>query len=173
MVQETNQIVTQGGLATPEKTTVGKDVHQTPRAFSLFDNPNSSLATAATINPSRANQWALLGFALPQAKVKLPPSSHLAVSSRPSSHSPSPVRQSACASTAPTLGAATKVKVKAPEPFKGSIGANTKQQLARMRGWLTISRSQFANNKDVMTDSSFTMVPDLTTPPTYSYYTGT
>jgi hypothetical protein len=28
-------------------------------------------------------------------------------------------------------------------------------------------------NYDVMTHSSFSMVPDLTTPPTHSYYTGT
>ncbi|CCO36882.1 hypothetical protein RSOLAG1IB_11165 [Rhizoctonia solani AG-1 IB] len=30
LVKETNQVVTQGSPATPEKTTAGKDVHQTP-----------------------------------------------------------------------------------------------------------------------------------------------
>ncbi|CCO33380.1 Retrotransposon-derived protein PEG10 AltName: Full=Embryonal carcinoma differentiation regulated protein [Rhizoctonia solani AG-1 IB] len=78
--------------------------------------------------------------------VKPPPSSHSAVPSQRTSRSPSPVR----ASTAPTLGALTKVKVKAPEPYKGGIGADAKQWLARMMGWLTISGSQFASNKDVI-----------------------
>ncbi|CCO35167.1 similar to pol polyprotein [Rhizoctonia solani AG-1 IB] len=145
MVEETNQIVTRAP-ATPEKTTAGKDVHQTPRPFTLFDNPSSSLAAAAAINPAGTTQRALPHFALPSNPVKPPPSSHSASPSQRTSCSPSPVR----ASTAPTLGALTKVKVKAPEPYKGGIGADAKQWLARMMGWLTISGSQFANNKDVI-----------------------
>ncbi|CCO36352.1 Retrotransposon-derived protein PEG10 AltName: Full=Embryonal carcinoma differentiation regulated protein [Rhizoctonia solani AG-1 IB] len=145
MVEETNQIVTRAP-ATPEKITVGKDVHQTPRAFSLFDNPSTSLATAATIHPAGATQRTLPSFALPSNPIKPPPSSHSTPSSRRSSRSRSPLR----ASTAPTLGALTKVKVKAPEPYKGGIGADAKQWLARMMGWLTISGSQFASNKDVI-----------------------
>jgi hypothetical protein len=46
--------------------------------------------------------------------------------------SPSPVRQSALASNAPTMGVSTKVKVKAPKPFKGGIGTDAKQ-------WLVLS----------------------------------
>ncbi|CCO32971.1 Retrotransposon-derived protein PEG10 AltName: Full=Embryonal carcinoma differentiation regulated protein [Rhizoctonia solani AG-1 IB] len=145
MVEETNQIVTREP-ATPEKNTAGKDVHQTPRPFSLFNNPSSSLATAATINPVGTTQRAHPAFALPQPKVKPPPSSHSAISSRRSSRSPSPNQ----ASTAPALGALTKVKVKALEPYKGGIGADAKQWLARMMGWLTISGSQFASNRDVI-----------------------
>ncbi|CCO32928.1 hypothetical protein BN14_06992 [Rhizoctonia solani AG-1 IB] len=145
MVKETNQAVTREP-ATPEKATAGKDVQQTPRPFSLFDNPSSSLAAAATINPAGTTQWALPSFALPSNPIKPPPSSHLPASSQHTSHSPSPIR----ALTAPTLGALTKVKVRAPEPYKGGIGANAKQWLARMMGWLTISRLQFANNKDVI-----------------------
>ncbi|CCO33942.1 hypothetical protein RSOLAG1IB_11467 [Rhizoctonia solani AG-1 IB] len=120
---------------------------QTPRAFTLFDNPKSSLATAAPIIPmGMANPRQLPSFTLPSNPNKPPPSSHLAVSSRRSSCSPSPL----CASAAPTLGALTKVKVKAPEPYKGGIGADAKQWLACMMGWLTISGSQFANNKDII-----------------------
>ncbi|CCO37238.1 Retrotransposon-derived protein PEG10 AltName: Full=Embryonal carcinoma differentiation regulated protein [Rhizoctonia solani AG-1 IB] len=145
MVEETNQIVTRAP-ATPEKTTAGKDVHQTPRPFTLFDNPSSSLAAAAAIHPAGTTQRALPHFALPSNPVKPPPSSHSAVSSQRTSRSPSPVR----ASTAPTLGMLTKVKVKAPEPYKGGIGADAKQWLARMMGWLTISGSQFTSNKDVI-----------------------
>ncbi|CCO35398.1 Retrotransposon-derived protein PEG10 AltName: Full=Embryonal carcinoma differentiation regulated protein [Rhizoctonia solani AG-1 IB] len=73
-------------------------------------------------------------------------SGHLALSSQQSSCSPSPKR----ASTAPALGASTKVKVKAPKPYKGGIGADAKQWLARIMGWLTISGSQFASNQDVI-----------------------
>ncbi|CCO34824.1 hypothetical protein BN14_08933 [Rhizoctonia solani AG-1 IB] len=145
MVEETNQVVTRA-LATPKKTTTGKDVHQTPKPFSLFDNPNSSLAAAAMINPAGTTQRALPHFALPTKPIKPPPSSHSAASSRRTSCSPSPVQ----ASTAPTLGALTKVKVKALEPYKGGIGADAKQWLARMMGWLTISGSQFANNQDII-----------------------
>ncbi|CEL64013.1 hypothetical protein RSOLAG1IB_10996 [Rhizoctonia solani AG-1 IB] len=64
MVKETNQVVTRAP-ATPKKTTAGKDVHQTPRPFTLFDNPTSSLAAAATINPAGTTQRALPHFALP------------------------------------------------------------------------------------------------------------
>ncbi|CEL56730.1 hypothetical protein RSOLAG1IB_11998 [Rhizoctonia solani AG-1 IB] len=145
MVKETNQIVTRAP-ATPEKTTAGKDVHQTPRPFSLFDNPSSSLAAAAAINPAGTTRQALPHFALPTNPVKPPPSSHSAASSRRTSRSPSPIQ----ASTVPTPGALTKVKVKAPEPYKGGIGADAKQWLARMMRWLTISRSQFASNKDII-----------------------
>ncbi|CCO37971.1 hypothetical protein BN14_12132 [Rhizoctonia solani AG-1 IB] len=117
---------------------------QTKRAFGLWDNkPSTSLATAAAINPVGAPQRTLPSFALPQGPVKPPPSSH---SSQRTSRSPSPL----CASAAPTLGALTKVKVKAPEPYKGGIGADAKQWLARMMGWLTISGSQFASNKDII-----------------------
>ncbi|CCO34491.1 hypothetical protein BN14_08592 [Rhizoctonia solani AG-1 IB] len=147
MVEETNQAVTKAGPSTPEVKPAGTDVHQTPRAFGLWDNkPNPALATAATINPAGATQRILPSFALPSNPVKPPPSSHLAASSQQTSCSPSPIR----ASTAPTLGALTKVKVKAPEPYKGGIGADAKQWLARMMGWLTISGSQFANNRDVI-----------------------
>ncbi|CCO34448.1 hypothetical protein RSOLAG1IB_11727 [Rhizoctonia solani AG-1 IB] len=146
LVKETNQVVTREAPATPEKTTVGKDVHQTPRPFTLFNNPGSSLAAAASINPAGTTQRALPHFALPSNPVKPPPSSHSAVSSQRTSRSPSPVR----ASTAPTLGALTKVKVKAPEPYKGGIGADAKQWMARMMGWLTISGLQFANDKDII-----------------------
>ncbi|CEL55011.1 hypothetical protein RSOLAG1IB_11823 [Rhizoctonia solani AG-1 IB] len=145
MVEETNQAVTREP-ATPEKTTTGKDVQQTPRPFTLFNHPSTSLAAAAAINPVGATQRTLPGFALPQTKVKPPPSSHLAASSQRSSCSRSPL----CASTAPTLGVLTKVKVKAPEPYKGGIGADAKQWLARIMGWLTISGSQFANNRDII-----------------------
>ncbi|CCO34458.1 hypothetical protein BN14_08556 [Rhizoctonia solani AG-1 IB] len=81
LVKETNQVVTREAPGTPEKTTTGKDVHQTPQAFSLFDNPNSSLAAAAAINPVGTTQQTLPGFALPQPKVKPTPSSHSALSS--------------------------------------------------------------------------------------------
>ncbi|CCO37104.1 Retrotransposon-derived protein PEG10 AltName: Full=Embryonal carcinoma differentiation regulated protein [Rhizoctonia solani AG-1 IB] len=145
MVEETNQVVTRAP-ATPKKITAGKDVHQTPRPFTLFDNPGSSLAATAAINPVGTSQRTLPGFALPQTRVKPPPSSHSSPSSQRSSCSRSPLR----ASTAPTLGALTKVKVKAPKPYKGGIGADAKQWLARMMGWLTISGSQFASNKDVI-----------------------
>ncbi|CCO36888.1 Retrotransposon-derived protein PEG10 AltName: Full=Embryonal carcinoma differentiation regulated protein [Rhizoctonia solani AG-1 IB] len=145
MVEETNQAVTRAGPSTPEVKPAGADVQQTPRAFGLWGNkPNPALATAATINPSGASQRALPNFALPSNPVKPPPSSHS--SSRRSSRSRSPLR----ASTAPTLGALTKVKVKAPEPYKGGLGADAKQWLARMMGWLTISGSQFASNKDII-----------------------
>ncbi|CCO37748.1 hypothetical protein BN14_11907 [Rhizoctonia solani AG-1 IB] len=49
LVEETNQVVTRGAPATPEKATPGKDVQQMPRAFMLFNNPKPSLATAAPI----------------------------------------------------------------------------------------------------------------------------
>ncbi|CCO35212.1 Retrotransposon-derived protein PEG10 AltName: Full=Embryonal carcinoma differentiation regulated protein [Rhizoctonia solani AG-1 IB] len=144
LVEETNQAVTKPGPSTPEVKPTGADVHQTPRAFGLWDNkPSTSLATAAAIKPVGAPQRTLPSFALPQGPVKPPPSSH---SSRRSSCSPSPLR----ASAAPTLRALTKVKVKAPEPYKGGIGADAKQWMARMMGWLTISGSQFANNKDII-----------------------
>ncbi|CEL55014.1 hypothetical protein RSOLAG1IB_11826 [Rhizoctonia solani AG-1 IB] len=147
MVEETNQAVTQAGPSTPEVKPAGADVQQTPRAFGLWGNkPNPALATVATINPSGTSQRALPSFALPSNPVKPPPSSHSSPSSRCSSRSHSPLR----ASTAPTLGALTKVKVKAPEPYKGGIGADAKQWLARMMGWLTISGSQFASNKDII-----------------------
>ncbi|CCO28952.1 hypothetical protein RSOLAG1IB_01461 [Rhizoctonia solani AG-1 IB] len=147
MVEETNQAVTKAGPSTPEVKPAGADVHQTSRAFRLWDNkPNPTLATTATINPAGATQQTLPSFALPQNPVKPPPSSHLAASSQRTSRSPSPIQ----ASTAPTLGALTKVKVKAPEPNKGGIGADAKQWLARMMGWLTISGSQFANNRDII-----------------------
>ncbi|CCO30489.1 Retrotransposon-derived protein PEG10 AltName: Full=Embryonal carcinoma differentiation regulated protein [Rhizoctonia solani AG-1 IB] len=146
MVEETNQAVTRAGPSTPEVKPTGADVQQTPRAFGLWGNkPNPALATAATINPSGASQRALPSFALPTNPVKPPPSSRSA-SSRRSSRSPSPNR----ASAAPTLGTLTKVKVKAPEPYKGGIGADAKQWLARMMGWLTISGSQFSSNKDII-----------------------
>ncbi|CCO37237.1 Retrotransposon-derived protein PEG10 AltName: Full=Embryonal carcinoma differentiation regulated protein [Rhizoctonia solani AG-1 IB] len=147
MVEETNQAVTRAGPSTPEVKPAGTDVHQTPKAFGLWDNkPNPALATAATINPAGTSQRALPSFALPSNPIKPPPSSHSITSSRRSSCSRSPLS----ASTAPTLGALTKVKVKAPEPYKGGIGADAKQWLARMMGWLTISGSQFASNKDII-----------------------
>ncbi|CEL63616.1 hypothetical protein RSOLAG1IB_10899 [Rhizoctonia solani AG-1 IB] len=147
MVEETNQAVTQAGPSTPEVKPAGMDVHQTPRAFGLWDNkPNPALATTATINPAGTSQQALPSFALPSNPVKQPPSNHSTTSSQRSSCSCSPLH----ASTAPTLGALTKVKVKAPEPYKGGIGADAKQWLAHMMGWLTISGSQFANNKDII-----------------------
>ncbi|CEL62351.1 Retrotransposable element Tf2 155 kDa protein type 1 OS=Schizosaccharomyces pombe (strain 972 / ATCC 24843) GN=Tf2-1 PE=4 SV=1 [Rhizoctonia solani AG-1 IB] len=90
--------------------------------------------------------WVWKHFALPSNPIKPPPSSYLAASSWRSSRSPSLVQ----ASTTPTLGVLTKVKVKALEPYKGSIGADTKQWLARMMGWLTIIGSQFASNKDII-----------------------
>ena len=45
---------------------------------------------------------------------------------------------------------AKKVMFNAPEPYKGGIGADAKQWLARMMGWLTISGSQFSSNKDII-----------------------
>ncbi|CCO35816.1 Retrotransposon-derived protein PEG10 AltName: Full=Embryonal carcinoma differentiation regulated protein [Rhizoctonia solani AG-1 IB] len=107
----------------------------------------NQIVTRAPATPEKTTAGkdrTLPGFALPQTKVKPPPSSHLSPSSRHSSRSCSPL----CASTAPTLGALTKVKVKAPKPYKGGIGADAKQWLAQMMGWLTISGSQFASNKD-------------------------
>ncbi|CCO37532.1 hypothetical protein BN14_11688 [Rhizoctonia solani AG-1 IB] len=102
LVKETNQAVTKPGPSTPEVKPTGADVHQTPRAFGLWDNkPNTSLATAAAINPVGASQRTLPSFALPQGPVKPPPSSHSVASSRRTSRSPSPIH----ASTAPTLGA--------------------------------------------------------------------
>ncbi|CCO33425.1 hypothetical protein BN14_07500 [Rhizoctonia solani AG-1 IB] len=137
----------QGAPATPEKATPGKDVQQTPGAFTLFNNPKSSLATAAPIiSLGTANPRQLPSFALPETKVKPPPSSH----SSPSHCSSCSCSPACHASTTPTPGAVTKVKVKAPEPFKGGIGAEAKQWLACMMGWLTISGSQFANNRDII-----------------------
>ncbi|CCO34376.1 hypothetical protein RSOLAG1IB_11676 [Rhizoctonia solani AG-1 IB] len=82
LVKETNQTVTKPGLATPEVKPAGTDVHQTPRAFGLWDSkPNPALATAATINPIGTSQQTLPSFALPTSQTKPPPSSHLAASS--------------------------------------------------------------------------------------------
>ncbi|CCO33795.1 hypothetical protein RSOLAG1IB_09770 [Rhizoctonia solani AG-1 IB] len=151
MVKETNQAVGKAGPTTPEVKPGGVDVHQTPRAFGLWDNkPSTSLATAAAVNPVGTTQQTLPGFALPQGKVKPPPSSHLTNPSRHSSHSPSANHQSNCALTVPTHEAITKVKVKAQEPFKGGLGADGKQWLAHTMGWLTISGSQSANNRGII-----------------------
>ncbi|CCO34820.1 Retrotransposon-derived protein PEG10 AltName: Full=Embryonal carcinoma differentiation-regulated protein [Rhizoctonia solani AG-1 IB] len=51
-----------------------------------------------------------------------------------------------------TPGGSTKpIKVKAPEPFKGGSGAEAKQWMARMSGWLRLSVTQFETEEDVIT----------------------
>jgi hypothetical protein len=48
-------------------------------------------------------------------------------------------------------GSIKPIKVKAPKPFKGGTGAEAKQWLARMNGWLRLSATQFDTEEDVVT----------------------
>ncbi|CCO37542.1 hypothetical protein RSOLAG1IB_12541 [Rhizoctonia solani AG-1 IB] len=48
-------------------------------------------------------------------------------------------------------GSSKPIKVKAPEPFKGGTGAEAKQWMARMSGWLRLSVTQFETKEDVIT----------------------
>ncbi|CAE6371319.1 unnamed protein product [Rhizoctonia solani] len=128
--------IEQANEAIKETHSIVENISQVVNGLAQKDDPHTPKKTKPP-EPNPIIPWATAGCTIPPfaCPTSLAP--------------PAPVNPQATTTLAPQ-GLTTTIKVKAPEPFKGTVGAEAKQWAMRMATWFQLSQGQFADELDAV-----------------------